>query len=416
MCENGTDAKLPQESDLQPNKNFISFEPIPLIMKPFSALFLATIVLSSCHSLSGPPATDRLTPTAIYNIDSVRPATGSGDDKIARKQLAAAINAYKNEKDPGKSIPLFKQSILTKPNAQVYYELGCALLDHRDDSEAVLALHIAEKLEYKPLANVMYKLSAAYAVTVAHEIHPPETNDSLATHYMELAIQMGYARPESFRNDPAFKNFRNAGIFNVAYLSAVEGGHNVKKPELALWEEFKSEFSAIELPLTINTGWTQTHAPDKDINFAYERFVPEMRNNRFAREAGKEYFYVGLLKKDTAYTALLYAGKDEGLEEDGIVHAPLFFQLVTYDSRGKIIDHLKVAGQETFSDLVKVFTIQPNNTFEIRDFKNVYSKDPEQAGYGADNPIVKTDEQGVTHYRITATGKFETTETPLAIR
>ena len=201
-------------------------------MKPFSALFLATVVLSSCHSLPGPSTAARLTPTAIYNIDSVRLATGSGDDKTARKQLATAINAYKNEKDPAKSIPLFKQSILTKPNAQVYYELGCALLDHRDDSEAVLALHIAEKLEYKPLSNVMYKLAAASAITIGPDADINDPKKSLATRYMELAIQMGYARPESFRNDVAFKSFRNAYDFNLAYLAAVEGGHNVKNPEI----------------------------------------------------------------------------------------------------------------------------------------------------------------------------------------
>jgi len=384
-------------------------------MKSLSALFLVPIVLTSCHSPSGPSQT-RLTPTAIYNIDSVRLATGSGDDKTARKQLATAINAYKNEKDPAKSIPLFKQSILTKPNAQVYYELGCALLDHRDDSEAVLALHIAEKLEYKPLSNVMYKLAAAHAIPIGPDADINDPKKSLTIRYMELAIQMGYAKPESFRNDIAFKSFRNAYNFNLAYLAAVEGGHNVKNPELALWEEFKSEFSAMELPLTINTAWTQNHTPEKDINFAYERFVPEMRSNRFAREAGKEYYYVGLLKKDSSYTALLYAGKDDGLEEDGIMHAPLFFQLVTYDPKGKIIDHLKVAGQEALSDFVKVFTMQPNYNFEIRDFKNIYTKDPDQAGYGADNPIVKTEEQLVRHYKIAANGKFETTDAPLAMR
>jgi outer membrane PBP1 activator LpoA protein len=135
---------------LKLNKKFISFGSIPFIMKPLLTLFLASIILCSCHSGSAPAGQTQLTTTAIYNIDSVRLAAGSGDDKAARKQLASAINAYKNEKDPAKSIPLFKQSILTKPNAQVYYELGCALLDHRDYAEAIQALHIAEKLDFKP--------------------------------------------------------------------------------------------------------------------------------------------------------------------------------------------------------------------------------------------------------------------------
>ena len=86
MCENGTDAKLPQESDLKGNKNFISFDPISLIMKPFSALFLAAVVLSSCHSFSG-PSSGLLTDRNLYSIDTVRMAIPDGDEKAARKSL-----------------------------------------------------------------------------------------------------------------------------------------------------------------------------------------------------------------------------------------------------------------------------------------------------------------------------------------
>ena len=101
-------------------------------MKPLLILFLATGVLSSCHSLSDPSNQAHLTPTAIYNIDSVRLATGSGDDKSARKQLLAAVNVYKNEKDPAKSVGLFKKSIQIRPSAEAImaWEAHCSTRDN----------------------------------------------------------------------------------------------------------------------------------------------------------------------------------------------------------------------------------------------------------------------------------------------
>ncbi|MBS1660074.1 MAG: hypothetical protein JST68_03385 [Bacteroidetes bacterium] len=374
-------------------------------MKPHLSLLLVSAVLFSCHNTPGVPAPVALTETAVYNIDSVRLALNTGDEKASRKQLATAIDLYKNKKNPMASCPYFRKAILIKPTAQGYYELGSALLDAGVHDEALSALHIAEKLDYKPLANVVYKIAAAYA----------GKDETEAIHYMEVALQMGYANPEKFRTDELFKSIRNKYDFNTTYSAALNGGRNVKDPAAVLWEEFKGQFSPVQLPLVINTAWINSHPMEKGINFEYERFVPEMRNERFAREAGKEYYFFAAIKQDTAYTALCYAGEDEGLE-DGNVHPPLFFYLVTYDPKGKIIDKLHVAGQEQLSYFVKVFTLQPNYTFEIREFKNIYQKDPEQAGYGADNPIVKTEEQLVSHYRIAANGKFEKTDAPLAMR
>ena len=413
MYENGTDAKLPQESDLKGNNNFISFEPIPFIMKPLLTLFLASIILCSCHSGTAPADQTRLTFTAIYNIDSIRLATASGDEKAARKQLLAAVNAYKNDKDPAKSVDLFKKSILLKPSAEGYYGLGSALLDLERYNEALSALHIAEKLEYKPLANVMFKLSTAYA-NVKDMFEYDYQKDSAAMHYMELALQMGYGHPEEFVNNPRFEGARGRFNWTAVYKTVLNAGTNSKDPELALWEEYKNEFQPIQLPLTINNAWINDHPLEKDIAFDYEKFVPEMRTSKFSREVDKQYYYFAIIKKDTAYTTLLYGGKHVSLESEH-VHAPVFFFLVSYDTKGKIIDKLEVAGQQNFTDFVKVFTLQPNYTFEVSDFKNVYRDNPEEVGYDS-NVIVKTDPVGVTHYRIGAGGRFEKTDAPLALR
>jgi len=79
--------------------------------------------------------------------------------------------------------------------------LGSALLDDGRYAESIRALHIAEQLGYSPLANVMFKLSAAYADHHQGDAIPEGTRvaDSLSLHYMEVAIQMGFAHPEQFR-------------------------------------------------------------------------------------------------------------------------------------------------------------------------------------------------------------------------
>jgi hypothetical protein len=382
-------------------------------MKPLSTLFLASIILCSCHSGSTPADQTRLTFTAIYNIDSISLAAGSGDDKAARKQLLAAVNAYKNEKDPAKSVDLFKKSIYLKPSAEAYYGLGSALLDLGRCNEALYALHIAEKLEYKPLANVMFKLSAAYA-NVKDMFEYDYQKDSAAMHYMELALQMGYGHPEEFVNNPWFEEAKGRFNWPALYKTALNASINSKDPELSLWEEYSNEFQPVQLPLTINAVWINEHPLEKDIAFDYEKFVPEMRTAKFSREVDKQYYYFAIVKKDTGYTTLLYGGKHTSLESEK-VHAPVFFFLVSYDRKGKILDKLEVAGQQEFTSVFKVFTLQPNYTFEVSDFKNVYRDNPEEVGYDS-NVIVRTDPGAVNHYRIGAGGRFEKTDAPLALR
>lgn len=381
-------------------------------MKPFLSLLALSLTLFSCHTR--PIATTTLTETAIYNIDSVRMALNAGDEKAARKQLATAIDTYKNKKDPAASVAFFRKAILTRPSAQAYYELGCALVDAGGAVEAISALRIAEKLEYKPLANVMYKLSAAYAsIRDEHGSHTKLDSVSL---YVQLAIQMGYANPDNFRTDNVFNEIRYY-VLNSDFKDALNAGHSVKNPELVLWEEFRQEFPPVQLPLTINKEWVASHPKGEYINYDYERFVPEMRNDKFSREVSKSYYYFATIKQDTAYTALCYAGRDDAMQAEGdTLGLPNFYTLVTFSPNGKIIDKKIVAGQQQLADFVKVFTIQPNYTFEVREFRNIYQQDPEQAGYGSGNPIIKTEEQLVTHYRIAADGKFEKTDAPLAIR
>ena len=384
---------------------------------PLFLVAAMTIILSCNHSGGGGGAIDspsQLTDSCIYNIDSVRAVINAGDEKGSGKKLSAAIDIYLNVKDAAKSIPIFKSAIRLKPSAKAYFQLGCALLDDDRPREAVKALHIAEQLDYSPLANVMFRLSAAYARSRKADGPDNMQSDSLALHYMEVALQMGYARPEQFRTMDYFAGMRDEYRFGPTYNAALSGNGASMDPEKMLWKTFTGEFESLDLPLTINTVWIQAHAPKNSISFDYEKFIPEMRNAKFSREVEKEYYYFALLKKDAAYTALLYAGKNNFLS-DANQQNPVFFILTTYDANGKIIDKMDVAGQRTFTDTWKVLSIRPDYSFEVKDYKNIFKYDPEQVGYDS-NYVVRSEPLGTAVYRIAANGKFEKTDAPLAMR
>jgi hypothetical protein len=76
---------------------------------------------------------------------------------------------------------------------------------------------------------------------------------------------------------------------------------------------------------------------------------------------------------------------------------------------------MQVAGQRNFTENFKVFTLQPNYSFEIKDYKNIFKNDPEQSGYDS-NYVIKSELLGVAGYRIGSNGKFEKTDAPLASR
>ena len=111
-------------------------------MRPL-ILFLLPLAICACHTASAPSSPSQLSDSTMYSISAVRAVPNGVNDAAARKLLASALDMYKNTRDIPKSIPLFKQSILIKPTAQAYYEMGCALLDEDEYEESVKALNIA---------------------------------------------------------------------------------------------------------------------------------------------------------------------------------------------------------------------------------------------------------------------------------
>ncbi|HZE84979.1 MAG TPA: hypothetical protein VE035_11770 [Puia sp.] len=323
----------------------------------------------------------------MYSIDTVRMVMADGDGNAAGKELQEATELYRKGSDTAKSIELFKRSILLRPTAKAYFELAGALLSSRQYKEGLDALTIAEKLGYTPLANLMFRYAYAYA-NIPDDA-TATTNSDAAVTYMELAIQMGYAHPLQFLKKDIFPNLSVNRQFDATYTAALSGGAG-NDPEKSLWNTYQVQFPEIQLPMVIDNAWINAHKPQAEISYQYERFIPEIRKARFSREGGDTYYYIALIKKDARYVAVLYCTVPE--EVDGPNEVTQFY-LISYSREGKIIDKMSVAGRSDLSGESKLFSIQPNLHFQVRE-----GNEPPQS------------------YQIAGGGKFERTEPPLALR
>jgi hypothetical protein len=378
-------------------------------MTRLSCLPVFVLFIASCHSASKPAFS--LTETSMYSLDTVRMVAGSGDEKAAGKKIQEAVGLFKKGSDTAGSVALFKSAVWLDPTAKSYFDLGGILIAAHRNDEAINALYIAEKLNYTPLANVMARYALAYSNRdTAHNENGEKVPSERALHYMELAIEMGYAHPRDFLQQTMFPNLSGSPLFDATYVAAVGGGPGINSDK-GLWESFSGQFSDLPLPLVIDRKWIQAHGHGADISTQYEKYIPEMRNVRFAREESYNYYYVGLVHRDAHYIALIYCSTMDGAEGE----SSLVYNLVSYDHHGKIIDMLPVAGREDVAKNFMTFSIQPNLRFQVQEFAVIYKEKPEDAGYGADNISGETPFDP-KQYHIATSGKFELTGAPLAAR
>ncbi len=392
-------------------------------MKPLYLLLLFGTAIVACHRPSGNGYTP-LTPSSLYNPDSVLFATDGGDEKAADKLLTAAIRKLRKEKDSAGSIELFEQAILQKPTARAYFELSAALLGAHRDSEAIQAISIAEKMGYTPLANVMFRYCYTYS-----RMMPPFGTDSIgdrALHYMALALQMGYAHPQDFLRRDVFPALNRYYEFSATFNDAV-GAMAGRDPQKSLWENYTTQFPETTFPLTLDMHWIKSHPPDDQISYEFEKFIPEMRSAKFDRGGGEVYYYTALIKNDPAYIAVVYGkqyeGEDEPTTETDSTNpaaaslttlTPVYY-LATYDHHGKIIDRMQVAGRDDLTQPFKAFAVQSNLHFQVEDFTNEYKQDSLTNTVDT-NSVIGIKAQAPVHFLVDAGGKFVRTDAPLAVR
>jgi hypothetical protein len=356
-------------------------------------LFIASATLFACTSSSKKTTAVnviQLSADNLYDKDTVLSVVHSAADKnsTADKLFLEGIDKYRNKKNPAGGIESFKKSILLKPQAKAYYELGNALFDKQELGEAVKAYGIAELLDYKPLHKVLYNMACAYSL---------EKQKDSAKYYLISAIEFGYSNVKNLYADEDLAYLRSRGEFSTYVNAALSGATD---PEKLQWNLFWHEFKPLSFPVSLDMKYEDNLGEDY-ISYDYERFVPEMRNAQFSRDVGSEYYHVGLVKSSDSIKTLIYAVKDVVMEGS----APAQYYIVSFDKQGKLIDRLLIGGQKQLDEPFKVATIQQNGTFQVGLFKQVYEKNPDTAGY-QDNKLLESIEVDKENYSITADGHF----------
>jgi hypothetical protein len=368
---------------------------LSLIMR-YIFLFIASVGLFACNlsekKAGATTSSIHLSADNLYDKDTVLLITqdASGKNAEADKLFLEGIDLYRNKKNPANSIDLFKKSILLKPQAKTYYELGNALFDVKKLPEAIKSYGIAELLDYKPLHKVLYNTACAYSLL----------NDaSSSKYYLISAIEFGYSNVKNLYADKDLTYLRDQGENEFkGYVNAALSG--ATDPEKLQWNLFWHEFKPLEFPVQLDMKYGSKLKEDY-ISYDYERFVSEMRNNMFSRDVGSEFYHVGLVKGNDSVKTLIYAVRDLIMSET----APPAYYIVSFDKKGKLIDKLLIGGHLKLEDPFKVATIQQNGSIQIGLFKQVYEKSPDTAGY-EDNKLLESKEQDKENYMIAADGHF----------
>jgi hypothetical protein len=343
-----------------------------------------------------------LTEATIYNKDLVLQAARSPkDSKEADKLFLKAIDEYRNAHKPQKSIGLFVKSAILTPQARTYYELANALMDVKKEKEAIQAYTIAEALDYKPLSKLFFNKACAYSRT--------ENADS-SYYYLMAAIEFGYSNLKNALKDPdlAFLRDRRYDLQSEV-MNAMAG---VSDPEKVQWQLFSNQFKPVHFPCRIDTEYVSKLDPNQIISYEFEVYVTEMKRDKFTRDVGSEFYYVGLVKNDSAFKSLIYAVNEEVYEDQ---HARPYYYLVSYTNNGKLIDKMIIAGQETFKDPFRVATLNANGDIDVVEYTNQWEKDPEKEGYD-NNKVLSRTEVGKKRFYISPDGHILPKTQELAIR
>lgn len=312
-----------------------------------------------------------------------------GKNKTSDKYFLKGVDAYRNQKNPEEGVKLFKQSIMAQPQARAYFELGNALADLNNLGDAASAYQIAEILDYKPTSKVMYNLACVYS---------RGGDEKSARYYLISAIEFGYSNAKNIYEDNDLEYLRkNMYDFNDMVMAALGGATD---PDKLQWNAFWHDFKPVSYPLVLDEKYSSKLGEDY-ISYEYERFVAEMRNSKFSRDVGYEFYHVGLAKANDSVKTIIYAVKDVVMDNN----APPEYYIVSFDNVGKLIDKLEIGGHRSLSAPFKVATLTENGNIEIGLFNQVYKLDPEKEGY-EDNEVVSVKFLEKQLYNITDDGHF----------
>ncbi|GGH77228.1 hypothetical protein HNQ91_004173 [Filimonas zeae] len=355
-------------------------------------LFSATLIGIGC---SGHKEIQPLSYTGIFNKDSVKEYLAIAPSAFAdssKKLFLKAVDLLKNKKKAEASVPLFIQSLELYPTASGYYELGNALMAnenaYNDADFAFKAYSMAELMDYKPWSHVLFQKACAASVS----------EDSRSSDFLTYAIMNGFVHRDKVLTNKFLLKYHSQEELNSIYVKAMAGNGDA---DVVLWEGYSKQFGQAAFPFAIDSGTFASIGETVSISYDFEKFIPEMRDYKFSRDVGKDFFYFTRVNDNKVYKTVIYGAQLFEAEDA----SPVSYTLASFTPTGRLIDKKVIAGQLTLDSAFRECSFASNNEFEVKEYQNVYEKDTEKEGY-ANNPIVKRDLLNTYKYSIDSTGRF----------
>ncbi len=359
-------------------------------------IFLLAIVFAvSCKQSRKPIAISYLNKEAVFNKDSVRTfldRVSTAQTDSSKAVFLKGVDLLKNSKNGSAAVDAFLQSLTIYPSAAAYYELGNAHLQTKDWKTALKSFAMAEAMNYAPIGSTLFGQASCYAEM-----------DSMdrAYDYLTYAVQNGFVDRAKVLSNPHFATYKSDGMLLTTYNDAMSGNGD---PDEILWQGYTQDFKPASFPYRIDSGSLRKMGELPIISYDYEKYVPEMRDNKFSRDVGSEYFYVAKVMQTELCSVVLY-----GCHSYEYAGGPSYYILASFNNKGKLIDKMVVGGAKTFDDNYKEFTAQAKDRFQIQEYKNTYEKSTDENGY-EDNRITARSLVSTKQFAITAEGKFVTAQ------
>lgn len=301
------------------------------------------------------------------------------------------IDAYKNKKNLDSAVYFFRSSLLKEPQGKAYFELGNVYMDRKEYEMALKSYNLAEELSFEPFSKILYNKACIFSL---------QKKEEKAGNYLESALQAGYNNIDHIHKDPDLSYLRETHHFEEAMNRGMRG---MSEPEKLFWLQFKRLFSSTELPLKLNPVLGESEFGKLSyISYDFEKYIAEMRDEKFSREVGKGFYYYVKAYESENYVALVYVVKDEFMGE----MAPVTYRLATFTNDGTLIDKEDIGGRQNYEEPVRRATLKKNSIIEIDLVNPVYDKDTDEFGY-YENQIKEYKKIGKMIYRILDNGKIK---------
>ncbi len=298
------------------------------------------------------------------------------------------VDYYRNKKSYDQAEEKFKQSIIEHPTSNAYFELGNLYLDTKQFDKSIKAYQLAEQLDFQPVSSILYNLACVYSKL---------RKDEIAAKYLESALIAGYSNIDNIKKDKDLAHFRNSYYFERCYQRGLLG---IGDPDKLMWQQYAKQFPVSKLPLNLDP-FLQENAfnEENSISYEFEKFVSEMRNARFSRDTGKEFYFLAKLSSTAKFTALVYMIRD-------YYSGCATYKLATYDAEGKLIDKREIGGRTLIDAPMKIAMIDSKGIIHVKKYTVQYEKDPVEVGY-YENKIVSKELSGSEDFTINADGLIE---------